>query len=218
MLRGAVAVLAGGLYILVFVAAHVYGTCAVNCVIVIARIINEPFQVAVQLLGGIGVVYGKQVAGSSVVPVVHILAGLQGIAVIASVAQHQFCCLREFHKQVGPAVAVGLSRYGACFIGLGRLLASFYHVALGVKGVLAAVYGLGQVCHHVAEFIHIFPSSVFFNPCFVHDLAVAVQTVCKAVLVQGPFIGAEGTVPVEILPPACLRIAPAASCVWLHLA
>lgn len=63
--------------ILVFVAAHVYGTCAVNCVIV-ARIINEPFQVAVQLLGGIGVVYGKQVAGSSVVPVVHILAGLKG--------------------------------------------------------------------------------------------------------------------------------------------
>ena len=109
MFCGAVAVLAGGLYILVFIAAHVYCACAVNGVIIVARIFDEPFQVTVQLLGGIGVVYGEQIAGSAVVPVVHILAGLQGIAVVASVAQHQFCRLRELHKQIGPAVAVGLS-------------------------------------------------------------------------------------------------------------
>ena len=38
--------------------------------------IRDRFQVAVQLLGGIGIVYGKQIAGSAVVPVVHVLASL----------------------------------------------------------------------------------------------------------------------------------------------
>ena len=48
-------------------------------------------------------------------------------------------------------------------------------------------------------------------------MAVAVQTVCKAVLIQSPFVGPVGAVSVEILPAARFRIVPAASCVRAHL-